>query len=106
MRVNQSEIIDDVLQHIQKCGGDLSEWWVGTAGTIQEGRFKIPDEAENGMPKRVYREAYTPYAADGVIDYLKGLGLHSDPRSTRGSCVFVYRPVAAQEAARAGALTR
>jgi hypothetical protein len=133
MRVNQSEIIDDVLQHIQKCGGDLSEWWVGTAGMIQDGRFKIQDagfkiqdsrcgiqdsrcgiqdatesenKAEAGMPKLVYREAYTPYAADGVIDYLTGLGLRRDPHSTRGCFVFLYRPAAAQRASSADLFVR
>ena len=65
----------------------------------------IPDEAENGMPKRVYREAYTPCAADGVIDYLKGLGLHPDPQSTRGCFAFVYRHSAAQPVPEAAVLS-
>ena len=52
---------------------------------MQDSRCRIQDatesknKAETGMSKLVYREAYTPYAADGVIDYLKGLGLRLDP---------------------------
>jgi hypothetical protein len=130
MRINQSEIIDGILEHIRQNGGDLTEWWVGTAkemqgpgireqGTARDGpqilqdRSKCRDqglgkreqgkdregpqtlENRSALPNIISREAYTPYAADGVIDYLKGLGLHRDPQSTRGSFVLVYRPAAA-----------
>ena len=40
----------------------------------------------------IYREAYTSYAADGVIERLvSGYGLRPDHASARGSFVFVYR---------------
>jgi hypothetical protein len=35
MRINQSEIIDEVLDHIRQNGGDLTEWCVGTAKEMQ-----------------------------------------------------------------------
>jgi hypothetical protein len=40
----------------------------------------------------IFREAYTSYAADGVIERLvSGYGLRPDRASARGSFVFVYR---------------
>ena len=102
MRINQSEIIDDFLEHIRQSGGNWGEWCVGTARTmqngefkIQDGKFKSPEETENGMPNLAYREAFTPYAAAEVVDYLKGLRLHPDPQSTRGCYVFIYHLAAA-----------
>lgn len=31
MRFNQSEIVEDILQHLRQRGGETSEWCVGTA---------------------------------------------------------------------------
>ena len=31
MRLNQSEIVEAILEHIRQCGGDFTEWCVGTA---------------------------------------------------------------------------
>jgi hypothetical protein len=129
MRISQSEIIDEILEHIRQNGGDLTEWWVGTTkemqglgireqGTDREGPQTLQDrskcrdqglgnreqgtcregpqtlENRSALPNLISREAYTPYAADGVIDYLTGLGLRRDPYSTRGSFVFLHRPAA------------
>jgi hypothetical protein len=108
MRINQSEIIDEILEHIRKNGGEHGEWWVGTAkemqglgireqGTDREGPQTL--ENRSALPNLISREAYTPYAADGVIDYLKGLGLRRDPHSIRGSFIFVYRQTASAASA-------
>jgi hypothetical protein len=35
MRINQSEIIDAILEHIRQHGGDLGEWCVGTPKEMQ-----------------------------------------------------------------------
>jgi hypothetical protein len=88
MRINQSEIIDDVEAHIRKFGGDYSEWCVGTA---RDSAFFRQPAAGLGEGL-IYREAYTSYAADGVIERLvSGYGLLPDRASARGNFVFVYR---------------
>jgi hypothetical protein len=88
MRINQSEIIDDIEAHIRKFGGDYSEWCVGTA---RDSAFFRQHQADLGEGL-IYREAYTSYAADGVIERLvSGYGLRPDRASAPGSFVFVYR---------------
>jgi hypothetical protein len=46
MHINQSEIIDQILEHIRQNDGDLTEWWVGTAKEIQG--LGIREQAEKG----------------------------------------------------------
>jgi hypothetical protein len=52
-----------------------------------------PAETENLANAPFCREAYTTYAADDVVDRLKGLGLLPDRTSipAPGKTVFVYR---------------
>jgi len=89
MRINQSEIIEDIEAHIRKFGGDYSEWCVGTAR--DSAFFRQPAAADLGEGL-IYREAYTSYAADGVIERLvSGYGLRPGRASARGNFVFVYR---------------
>jgi len=89
MRFNQNEIIDDILEHIRQCGGDLSEWCVGTARN-REGPIFQRYAAEDF--RLIYREAYTTYAAEGVVEHLvQGCGLHTDHESSPGKVVFVSR---------------
>ncbi len=93
MRINQSEIIDDIDAHIRKFGGDYSEWCVGTARDSASFQQHQADPGE-GL---IYREAYTSYAADGVIERLvSGYGLRPDRAPARGNFVFVYRDVRTQ----------
>ncbi len=90
MRINQSEIIEDIDAHIRKFGGDYSDWCVGTARDSASFRQHQAGLGE-GL---IYREAYTPYAADGVIERLvSGYGLRPDRASAPGSFVFVYRDI-------------
>jgi hypothetical protein len=64
---------------------------VGTARDSAFVRQHVADPSE-GL---IYREAYTSYAADGVIERLiSGYGLRPDRASARGSFVFVYRHAA------------
>ena len=63
MRFSESEIVEDILEHIRQAGGEFSEWHVGTARGIQGGRFKMQDESANGMPKLAHNEAFTAGAA-------------------------------------------
>ena len=44
MRFSESEIVEDVLEHMRQAGGEFREWRAGTANGIQGGRFKIQDE--------------------------------------------------------------
>ena len=90
MRISQNGIIGDILEHIRQCGGDFAEWSVGTAKEPQGPLFQQPAAESSGL---IYRGAYTPYAAEGAIEYLKGLGLHPDPDSAPGRVVFAYRVV-------------
>ena len=96
MRINQSEIIDDIEAHIRKFGGDFSEWCVGTARDSAFFRQHLADPGE-GL---IYREAYTSYAADGVIERLvSGYGLRPDRASARGK-LRVRLPAHRNQAAR------
>ena len=97
MRYNQSEIIEDVLEHIRQCGGDLGDWQVGTAQDPQ-GPFFRRHSAEELGDGFLYRAAYTTYAADEVLERLKDCGLHPDRAAATqpGKIVFVYRPATSQ----------
>lgn len=58
------------------------------------GRARLPRaETENPANALICREAYTTYAADEVVDRLKGFGLRPDLTSVPapGKTVFVYR---------------
>jgi hypothetical protein len=107
MRFTQSDIVEDMLAHIRELGGDFSEWCVGTASTIQDGRFKIQDATESGMATLIYRAAYTPYAAADVAERLADCGLRPERASVPapGYIVFVYRPNAATPATPAPAVS-
>jgi hypothetical protein len=99
MRIGRSEIVEELTGHIRQCGGEPGEWCVGTASTIQDGRCKIQDESENGVPKLAHREAHTPYAAADAADYLaSAFGLRRAPGSKPGALVYVYHPVDFQKA--------
>ena len=111
MRFSESEIVEDILEHIRQAGGEFSEWHVGTAsqgerqravGSGQQepkdqpasGRPRVPRaQTENPAQALICREAYTTYAADEVVDRLKGFGLRPDLTSVPapGKTVFVYR---------------
>ena len=91
MKINQSEIIEDMEAHIRKFGGDFSEWCVGTAKDAAFFRQPLAVTRGEGL---IYHEAYTCYAADGVIERLvNGYGLRRDRASVPGSFVFVYRHI-------------
>ena len=94
MRFSESEIVEDILEHIQQAGGEFSEWHVGTEN--DSGRPRLPRaETENPANAPICREAYTTFAADEVVDRLKGLGLRPDRTSAPapGKTVFVYHAV-------------
>ena len=42
MRINQNEIIEDILEHIRQSGGESSEWCVGTAKDSHTPSFRRP----------------------------------------------------------------
>ncbi len=103
MRCNQSEIVEDILQHLRQRGGENSEWCVGTARDSHQPFFQQHAAADAGDglvepigPIRptwlIWREAYTTYAAAEVVDRLKGCGLRPDRDSIPGDIVFVYHP--------------
>jgi hypothetical protein len=93
MRINENDIMDEIEAHIRKFGGDFGEWCVGTAKDCH-GPFFLRHQEHDVGDQMIYREAYTPYAADEVIERLiQGCGLHPDRESVRerGRIVFVYR---------------
>jgi hypothetical protein len=95
MRTGQQDIIDDIEAHIRKFGGDYSEWCGGTAKDSEAPFFRRHSEQNLG-DQMIYREAYTPYAADDVRDRLvSGCGLHADrasgPPSPAESCSSTAR---------------
>ena len=90
MRYSESEIVEDVLEHIRQCGGESGRWCVGTARDSQSPLFRRHAAEDSGF---LYRETYTIYAAAEVLDRLRDLGLRPDPdaASQPGKIVFVYR---------------
>ena len=97
MRINQNEIIEDILEHIRQSGGESSDWCVGTAKDSHAPFFLRPaDQAwDDGL---IYRQAYTTYAAAEVVERLQASGLRPDRDSFAGDIVFVYRPARANPA--------
>jgi hypothetical protein len=94
MRFNQSEIIEDILEHIRQRGGEFSDWCVGSAQDPQSPSFAghVTEASNDGL---LYREAYTTYAAEEVLERLvKGCGLRPERAAVpqTGRIVFVYRP--------------
>jgi len=75
MRIDENDIMDDVEAHIRKFGGDFGEWCVGTAKDCH-GPFFLRQQEQGCGDQMIYREAYTPYAADEVAERLvRGCGL-------------------------------
>ncbi len=101
MRINENDIMDEVEAHIRKFVGDFGEWFVGTAKDYH-GPFFLRHQNQDLGDQMIYREAYTPYAADEVAERLvQGCGLHPDRESARerGRVVFVYRKMPANSTA-------
>ena len=96
MRFSESEIIEDIFEHIRQAGGEFDEWNVGTAKEPQSPVF-LRHSGEGLGQGFLHREAYTTYAADEVLDRLKSCGLRPDGGSGHetGKIVFVYRPTPA-----------
>ena len=106
MRYSESEIVEDILEHIHQAGGEMREWCVGTAtSAVASGQFSVPgklaaDQQNEGGQKAdglFYREAYTTFAAEEVVERLtRGFDLAPEI-TTRGAAtrpgkvVFVYR---------------
>ena len=100
MRYSESEIVEDVLEHIRQAGGEFREWRVGAAPDAQA-PFLRQHASKGSADKLIYREAYTTYAAEEVVERLaQGFGLLLDqeanpagaPTSHPGKTVYVYRP--------------
>jgi hypothetical protein len=120
MRSNQSEIVEEILAHIQECGGEANDWRVGTARDSDtghgardtgHGNAEAPgagcqenEKLEKGNAKIgertssiLTRQAYTSYAADEVVERLVSMGLQRDRESAPGQIVFVYRKEAVSD---------
>ena len=92
MRFNQSEIIEDILEHIRQGGGEFSDWCVGSAQDPPSFGRQVSEGSNDGL---LYREAYTTYAAEEVLERLvKGCGLRPERAAVppTGRIFFVYRP--------------
>jgi len=105
MPINHREIVADIEEHIQKFGGGFGEWWVGTAKDSRGPFFESHRVAElnDGF---IYREAYTPMAAQEARDCLVNeCGLHLDLEDVPepGRIVFVFRRSASPKATQRGA---
>ena len=96
MRYSESEIVEDVLEHIRQTGGEFRDWRVGAALDAQAPFFRQHTPNEGSADSLIRREAYTTYAADEVVERLaEGFGLDQDRDAAckGGKVVFVYRPV-------------
>ena len=101
MRFSESEIVEDMLEHIRQAGGEFREWRVGTVPDAQAMVLRR-DAPEGSAEKLIFREAYTTYAAQEVVERLaQGFGLQLDREtipngaasSRPGKIVCVYRPL-------------
>ena len=117
MRYSESEIVEDILEHIRRAGGEYREWRVGAAQDLPS---RFPQAGQNGVTAHgevgsqrigsgpeadglLYREAYTTFAAEEVVERLAGFGLQREretspnqvPTTRLGKTVFVYRLTAA-----------
>jgi hypothetical protein len=91
MRFNQSEIIEDILEHIRQGGGEFSDWCVGSALDPPSFGRQESGGSTDGL---LYREAYTTYAAEEVLERLvQGCGLRPERAAVpqQGRIVFVFR---------------
>ena len=91
MRFSESEIVEDMLEHIRQAGGEFREWRVGTATTaVVSGQLSVVSkqaadgpigdgQAETGL---LCREAYTTFAAEEVVERLAGFGLQRERATT------------------------
>ena len=100
MRYSESEIVEDILEHIRQAGGEMREWRVGTAPDAQMPGFR-QHAADGSGEKLIHREAYTTFAAEEVVERLpRGFDLPLDQETTSngvatrrpGKIVYVYRP--------------
>jgi hypothetical protein len=60
-----SEIIEDITNHISMCGGNFTEWCVGTARDWHSPILET-HEREDQNDDLICREAYTPASARSV----------------------------------------
>ena len=93
MAATRQEIIEDLELHIGKFGGPVSEWCAGTAKDARAPFFQQHVVADLG-DGLAYREAFTPGAAEGVVDHLvkrDGLQQERNVVPEGGRIVFVYR---------------
>ena len=112
MRFSESEIVEDMLEHIRQAGGEFREWRVGTAtnAVVSCQLSVVSKQAADGPlgggqaeTSLLCREAYTTFAAEEVAERLAGFGLqrergtNSNPAAAvhPGKTVFVYRASAA-----------
>ncbi len=110
MRFSESEIVEDMLEHIRQAGGEFREWRVGTAtNAVASGQLSVVRKQAADGPlgggqaetRLLCREAYTTFAAEEVVERLAGFGLQRERATTSnavatahsGKTVFVYRPV-------------
>ena len=93
MPIIHEELIDEIERHIRKFGGAFDEWCVGTAKDSRGPFFRRHLAADLG-DGLAYREAFTTYAAEAVLDHLlnhRGLKPDRDSAPEPGKIVFVYR---------------
>ena len=96
MASNREEIIEDLQEQIRKVGGRPSDWRVGTARDSRGPFFQnhLVGDLADGL---VYREAFTPGAAQAIRDHFVtdcGLELDLEDTPEPGKIVFVYRKTA------------
>jgi hypothetical protein len=104
MRLNQTEIVEDMEGIIRKSGGAWGEWCVGTAKDLHAPFFQrhLADDLGDGL---AYREGFTSNTADAVVAHLvhaRGLELDRASAPEPGRLMFVYHKTATARAVGAG----
>lgn len=68
MPKSKQEIIDDINAHIQRCGGNYSDWYVGISKDAKDRLFNGHSVREKKDPW-IYRSASSSQTAREVEDY-------------------------------------
>ncbi len=90
MSKSKSEIMDDITVFISRNGGNVREWYVGSAADAKSQLFST-----HGFKKGDYglaRQAPSELQAGEVAEYFIGQGAKGDPGVKPGNdCVYAYK---------------
>jgi len=89
MAKSKETIITEIKDHMRKCGGNYSDWYVGIASDPKERLFNEHNvDKENGV--WIYRECESSSVAREIEEYFVRLGTDGGSGGGDYSTKFVY----------------